>query len=149
VVAILVCLVGLFNYSGLVYDVVGSIVTENAENDDMIKETKVQGEKVKAFLTPAGEIYYNWGFGEVFYITSVSCLFMATIVLEGVDTSIMAKVTPPRLNDKFINSGLLATLIGTLGRVVADTAITCKRTRRVALSNPMYWLLSFTRAFLY
>jgi len=36
----------------------------------------------------------------------------------------MAKVTPARLNNAFVNSGLLATLIGTLGRVFADLLIT-------------------------
>jgi hypothetical protein len=47
-----------------------------------------------------------------------------TIVLEGVDTSLMAKVTPAKLNHSVFNSGLLATLIGTLGRVLADFFIT-------------------------
>lgn len=32
----------------------------------------------------------------------------------------MSRVTPPRLNDTFINCGLLATLIGTIGRVAGD-----------------------------
>jgi hypothetical protein len=36
----------------------------------------------------------------------------------------MSKVTPAKLNDTFINSGLLATLIGTMGRVIADSMIT-------------------------
>ena len=49
---------------------------------------------------------------------------LGTIILEGVVTSLMAKVTPAKLNDAFINSGLLATLIGTLGRVFADLLIT-------------------------
>jgi hypothetical protein len=49
---------------------------------------------------------------------------MGTIILEGVDTSIMAKATPAELNDTFINSGLLATLLGTGGRVLGDTMIT-------------------------
>mmetsp|Transcript_14506 Transcript_14506/g.25151 ORF Transcript_14506/g.25151 Transcript_14506/m.25151 type:complete len:90 (-) Transcript_14506:88-357(-) len=49
---------------------------------------------------------------------------MGTIVLEGVDTSIMAQVTPAQLNTCVINSGLLATLIGTLGRVLSDLMIT-------------------------
>ena len=49
---------------------------------------------------------------------------MGTIVLEGVDTSIMAKVTPAKLNDRFVNCGLLATLVGTLGRVLSDGMIT-------------------------
>jgi uncharacterized membrane protein YjfL (UPF0719 family) len=49
---------------------------------------------------------------------------MGTIILEGVDTSIMAKTTPAKLNTTFINSGLLATLVGTLGRVIGDSMIT-------------------------
>ena len=44
--------------------------------------------------------------------------------MKTTDTSIMAKVTPKQLNDRFINSGLLATLVGTLGRVLADVMIT-------------------------
>ena len=36
----------------------------------------------------------------------------------------MSKVTPSKLNDTFINSGLLATLIGTMGRVISDSMIT-------------------------
>lgn len=36
----------------------------------------------------------------------------------------MAKVTPAKLNHSVFNSGLLATLIGTLGRVFADLLIT-------------------------
>ena len=49
---------------------------------------------------------------------------MGTIILEGVDTSLMAKSTPPALNDAFINAGLLATLVGTVGRVIGDSMIT-------------------------
>jgi hypothetical protein len=36
----------------------------------------------------------------------------------------MSKATPPKLNERFINSGLLATLIGTMGRVISDSMIT-------------------------
>lgn len=106
------------------YDVLGSIIVDDDKTDDEIKETKIEGIKVKHILTNAGEIYYNWGNGISFYVLFLSLLFMATIVLEGVDTSIMAKVTPPQLNEKFVNGGLLATLIGTLGRVVADSILT-------------------------
>jgi predicted ThiF/HesA family dinucleotide-utilizing enzyme len=123
-VAIVVCVVGIFNYSGMLYDVLGSIIVNEDETADEIKETKLEGIKVKHILTNAGEIYYNWGNGIPFYVIFLSLLFMATIVLEGVDTSIMAKVTPPQLNEKFVNGGLLATLIGTLGRVVADSILT-------------------------
>lgn len=122
--AIVICVIGIFNYSGMVYDILGSFVVDDDETDDEIKETKIEGIKVKHVLTKAGEIYYNWGNGIPFYVIFLSLLFMATIVLEGVDTSIMAKVTPPQLNEKFINGGLLATLIGTLGRVMADTILT-------------------------
>jgi hypothetical protein len=36
----------------------------------------------------------------------------------------MSKATPSKLNETVINSGLLATLIGTIGRVIADSMIT-------------------------
>jgi hypothetical protein len=51
-------------------------------------------------------------------------ILLFSILSEGVDTSIMAQVTPSELNSCFINSGLLATLIGTLGRVLSDLMIT-------------------------
>ncbi len=124
--AIVICVFVLFNYSGLWYDIVGLIVVDDDIPDDMIKETKLKGIKVKKILTLDGEIFYDWGNGTPFYVIFLSLLFMSTIVLEGVDTSIMAKVTPPKLNEKFINGGLLATLIGTLGRVVADSILTGK-----------------------
>lgn len=108
----------------MLYDVLGYLVVDDDVPDDEVKETKLQGTKVKHVLTPAGEIFYNWGNGVPFYVIFLSLLFMATIVLEGVDTSIMAKVTPPQLNERFINGGLLATLIGTLGRVMADSILT-------------------------
>ena len=122
--AIVICVFAIFNYSGLWYDIIGNLVVDDDAPDHEIKETKLKGVKVKKILTPDGEIYYNWGNGVPFYVIFLSLLFMSTIVLEGVDTSIMAKVTPPKLNSKFINGGLLATLIGTLGRVVADSILT-------------------------
>jgi hypothetical protein len=36
----------------------------------------------------------------------------------------MAQVTPSELNTRFLNAGLVATLIGTLGRVLSDSMIT-------------------------
>ena len=53
---------------------------------------------------------------------SFACVF--SFSCAGVTTSIMAQVTPPELNTCFINAGLLATLIGTLGRVLSDSMIT-------------------------
>mmetsp|Transcript_119 Transcript_119/g.132 ORF Transcript_119/g.132 Transcript_119/m.132 type:complete len:924 (+) Transcript_119:41-2812(+) len=69
------------------------------------------------------EFPYDWGYGEIVYIFLLNLIFSSTIVLEGVTTSIMVQVTPTKLNACFINSGLLATLIGTIGRVFADVFI--------------------------
>ena len=70
------------------------------------------------------EFPYDWNYGQAVYITFLSAIFGGTIVLEGVTTSIMAQVTPSELNARFLNAGLLATLIGTIGRVLSDSMIT-------------------------
>jgi hypothetical protein len=160
VVFIIVCLLAVLNYEGLVFDLIGvgleavepdfnTTVADNTAVDIMIG-----GENISKFLNKELEVPYDWGTGRFVYITFLSAIFMGTIVLEGVDTSLMvrfigtnfynvfvcihsrilslksiiyffqAKVTPPALNDAFINSGFLATLVGTLGRVVGDTIIT-------------------------
>jgi hypothetical protein len=123
-VAIIISTCLLFNYSGALFDTLGLVLVDDNETVDQVEETKLDGIKVKHILTADGEIYYNWGNGIPFYVGFLSLLFMSTIVLEGVDTSIMAKVTPQKLNEQFINVGLPATLIGTLGRVVADSILT-------------------------
>lgn len=114
----------LFSYSGMLFDILGPILVDDSGPVDQVQEAKLGGIKIKHVLTASGEVYYNWGHGVPFYVVFLSLLFMSTIVLEGVDTSIMAKVTPQKLNEQFINVGLLATLIGTLGRVVADSILT-------------------------
>ena len=115
------------------YDTIGFISVDDTTGKDF-KEVELDGLKLKNILTRSGEVYYDWDHGMVVYMVFLSVLFMATIVLEGVDTSIMAKVTPRKLNEQFVNAGLLATLIGTLGRVVADTILTGESTRR----SPFY-----------
>lgn len=40
--------------------------------------------------------------------------------MEGVNTSLMSKIVPRELNGSIVNMGLLATLVGTIGRVVGD-----------------------------
>lgn len=119
----MICLLGVINYSGLWIDVVGPL----AVNEEDVKGTIVEGVPIQDMMTHDQEIYYNWDHGRVSYVFFLSALFMATIVLEGVDTSIMSKVTPSRLNGRFVNCGLLATLIGTLGRVLSDSMITGKK----------------------
>jgi hypothetical protein len=114
---------------------------------------QLNGEQVGNLITSKNEFPYDWSHGHIIYIFFLCVIFMGTIILEGefplkvemmdncltgwsntniqyfclkqgVDTSIMAQVTPSQLNSCFINAGLLATLIGTLGRVLADSMIT-------------------------
>lgn len=67
---------------------------------------------------------YDWGYGYYAYLIGISAVFMGVIILEGVDTSIMCKSAPSKLNSTFWNVGLLATLVGTMGRVLGDGMIT-------------------------
>lgn len=119
---------GILNYEGLVFDLIGVAVEAVAPSDSLSNSTEINisvgGTDIKSVLNKEYEVPYDWGFGKFIYVTFLSAAFMGTIILEGVDTSLMAKATPPALNDTFINSGLLATLVGTLGRVVGDTIIT-------------------------
>jgi hypothetical protein len=104
------------------YDVLGWSKEEVLQEKN-VKHLEIAGQTVGS-LTHRNEFPYGWGLGHIIYTVFLSATFMGTIILEGVVTSIMAKVTPAKLNDRFINSGLLATLIGTLGRVFADGMIT-------------------------
>jgi len=125
ILATTVGLLGILNYSAMFYDIAGIITTNNDNYGDSLSGTLV-GREIASLLTKKGEFKYNNDdeFGHCYYIIFLSTVFMGTIMLEGVDTSIMTKVTPAALNDSFINSGLLATLIGTIARVLADVMIT-------------------------
>lgn len=122
----MICLAGIVNYTGLYYDTVGFITKLVTPGDGSVHDVDIviNGHKAKKLLSKTSEFAYDSGLGAYAYMIFLSATFMGTIVLEGVDTSIMAKVTPPELNDRFINSGLLATLIGTMGRVIGDSMIT-------------------------
>ncbi|VEU36731.1 unnamed protein product [Pseudo-nitzschia multistriata] len=123
---IIVCGLGMFNYQGLYYDMIG--ISKYGEFDPIdeaeLKELQLSGMTVGQLFADAKEFPYDWNYGVMIYITFLSFTFAGTIVLEGVTTSIMAQATPPKLNTCFVNSGLLATLIGTLGRVLSDSMIT-------------------------
>jgi hypothetical protein len=123
VLFIVVSLVAILNYEALIYDTVG-ITKGIVSNVEKEKDIIIGGHKVKALLNDQLEFAYDWGAGKVIYIVFLCTAFMGTIILEGVDTSLMAKCTPAQLNNAFINSGFLATLVGTLGRVLADLIIT-------------------------
>lgn len=119
----------ILNYEGLIFDAMGIAAETVSVGTDSIQtvnatDISIGGTSVKKVLNDKMEVPYDWGIGDVVYITFLSAIFMGTIILEGVDTSIMAKATPAELNDTFINSGLLATLLGTGGRVLGDTTIT-------------------------
>jgi len=117
---------GIFNYQGLYYDILGISTYWKFDPIDIdhLKELELSGAEVGKMFTKDKEFPYDWGKGEIVYIVFLSVIFSGTIILEGVTTSIMAQVTPSKLNTCFINSGLLATLIGTIGRVVSDSMIT-------------------------
>jgi len=53
----------------------------------------------------------------------------------------MSKAVPRELNDSFINMGLLATLVGTLGRVIGDSMITLSA---FVGRSPLYDFVSVT-----
>ena len=108
------------------YDVLGISEYKGFDPIDLVhlKELEISGETVGKFMTKDNEFPYDWDYGQAVYITFLSAIFGGTIVLEGVTTSIMAQVTPSELNSRFLNAGLLATLIGTIGRVLSDSMIT-------------------------
>ena len=58
------------------------------------------------------------------FCTGAVLTFTSVAVMEGVGTSLMSKLIPPSLARGSFNSGLLATQVGTLGRVLADLLIT-------------------------
>lgn len=125
-------LFAILNYEGLLFDLLGLAAETVSASTDQIQavngtdtvDISIGGTSVEKVLNKEGEVPYDWGHGKLVYITFLSAVFMGTIILEGVDTSIMAKATPAKLNTTFINSGLLATLVGTVGRVIGDSMIT-------------------------
>ena len=102
---IAVGLVGILNYQGMYFDLKG--ISEYGAFDPNgtvdIEQLVINGEQLGNILTKKREFPYDWEYGVPVYITFLSIVFMGTIILEGVDTSIMAQVTPSALNDRFIN----------------------------------------------
>jgi len=104
---------GIFNYQGLYYDILGISTYWKFDPIDIdhLKELELSGAEVGKMFTKDKEFPYDWGKGEIVYIVFLSVIFSGTIILEGVTTSIMAQVTPSKLNTCFINSGLLGNLV--------------------------------------
>lgn len=125
IIFILFSLVVILNFEGVIFDFIGVAVTTLPIGDARNRtDIAIAGVDLEFVLNDEKEVPYNWGTGRPVYLIFLSAIFLGTIILEGVDTSVMAKVTPPALNRAFLNSGLLATLVGTLGRVCADSVIT-------------------------
>lgn len=113
-------IIAIFNYEGLALDVAGYIVEGTRSKYAFVK-------RLKQYVTSLSfhkEFPYDWDAGVYVYLFSLSAMFISTIVMEGVNTSLMSQTTPKELNNSFINMGLLATVVGTIGRVFGDSMIT-------------------------
>ncbi len=66
---------------------------------------------------------YDWSYGCYVYIVGLCAVFISTTMLDGVNTSTMCKSAPSELNNTFINVGLLATVVGSFGRMAGDVLI--------------------------
>jgi hypothetical protein len=98
-------LFGILNYQGMYYDLKGISQYGGFDPDGTvnIQHLVIDGEQVGSILTKEKEFPYDFSHGIPVYVSFLSIVFMGTIILEGVDTSIMAQVTPAALNDRFIN----------------------------------------------
>ena len=108
----------IFNYEGLLLDIAGIIVRGNTS------KFALRLKKYVTSLSFHGEFPYDWNSGICVYLSSLIMMFISTIVMEGVNTSLMSQTTPKNLNNCFINMGLLASVVGTFGRVFGDFMIT-------------------------
>ena len=122
-IVVLFGFLGIFNWTGLYWDIAGVTTAELSSKGGM-KAATIGNATIGNLLTDKNEFPYDYGAGPAVYIGFLSVIFIGTIVMESVDTSIMAKATPAKLNRCFVNTGLLATLVGTVGRVFADFIIT-------------------------
>ena len=48
-----------------------------------LKKLELSGEDIGHYLTKDKEFPYEWGYGQIVYITFLSVIFSGTIVLEG------------------------------------------------------------------
>lgn len=76
---------GIFNYQGLYYDILGISTYGSFDPHDVkhLKELEISGEEVGYLLIKNKEFPYDWDSGEIVYIIFLSVIFSGTIVLEG------------------------------------------------------------------
>ncbi|KAL7520878.1 hypothetical protein ACHAWX_005574 [Stephanocyclus meneghinianus] len=129
--------VAICNLEGLALDFIGLVLKRIKQKGPTAKRLK----KVVTLASDHGEFPYDWGAGSYVYLTFLSSIFIGSIIMEGVNTSLMSKTAPAALNDSFVNMGLLATLVGTLGRVVGDSMITISA---FIGKSPLYDFVSVT-----
>lgn len=104
-------------------DAVNLPFNENKETPNTFLKDFHQENEKKILSSPA-LLAYDWNRGPFIYLFSLSFVFMGTVVLEGVDTSLLAISAPAKLNSTFLSVGLLTTLMGTVGRCLGDSLIT-------------------------
>ena len=104
----MISVIAVFNFEGIGYDILGNI-----GGTDSVTES-FNGE----------EFDYDWGGGRYVYIISMSLLFMSSISMEAVNTSLMSKTCPKELSKSFLNMGLMASMVGALSSTTGDSMIT-------------------------
>jgi hypothetical protein len=75
-------LLGILNYEGLLYDTLGYGEEVNKLIDPTDAGYNNQTKALASLLNKDEEFPYDWEFGRVVYIVSLSAIFMGTIVLE-------------------------------------------------------------------
>ncbi|KAL7548746.1 hypothetical protein ACHAWF_015219 [Thalassiosira exigua] len=73
------------NFEGLVLDLVGKVVEGSTSESEPVERWR---KIVKHSRTRHNEFEYDWGAGAFIYIVSLAVIFIASIVMEGVNTSL-------------------------------------------------------------
>ena len=111
----------IYNDSAGVNQTVITAIINDSPNTESL-DSSFNDDQEEVFSTTTDP--YDWSWGAIIYLFGLSTIFMATVVLEGVDTSLLSISSPSKLNSTFLSVGLITTLAGTVGRVLADFLIT-------------------------
>ena len=104
----MISVIAVFNFEGIGLDILGNIGGKDSVTGSFNGE----------------EFDYDWGVGPYVYIISMSILFMSSISMEAVNTSLMSKTCPKELSKSFLNMGLMASMVGALSSTTGDSMIT-------------------------
>jgi hypothetical protein len=67
--------------------------------------------------------YYDWDFGLTQYGFSATLMFLSSVALEGLSSTLMSKVSPAKLNKSPINCSVIGPVFGCLCRFLGNTII--------------------------